>query len=209
MITSANARLMLSALVGVLGAVVVAFIGPWWIAPLIAWVIASVIWLGWTWRMLWPLSGAETARHATVASPNRLDTDLLLLSGSVVSLVAVGLALVRANHESGLDKGLLVGMCVASIVFAWGVVHTVYTLRYAKLYYQGKTRGIDFNEDESADFSDFAYLALTIGMTFQVSDTDLKTKAMRRLALRHALLSYMFGTLIIATTINLIAGLGK
>jgi len=46
-------------------------------------------------------------------------------------------------------------------------------------------------------------------MTFQVSDTDLTSKAMRRLALRHALLSYMFGALIIATTINLIAGLGK
>ena len=56
---------------------------------------------------------------------------------------------------------------------------------------------------------DFAYLALTIGMTFQVSDTNLQTKAIRRTALGHALLSYLFGALIIATTLNLIAGLSK
>ena len=60
-----------------------------------------------------------------------------------------------------------------------------------------------------AGYIDFAYLALTIGMTFQVSDTNLKTTSIRRTALRHALLSYAFGTLIIATTINLVAGLTK
>jgi uncharacterized membrane protein len=94
-------------------------------------------------------------------------------------------------------------------VLAWGVVHTVYALRYAKLYYDGDAGGVDFNEDDPPCYSDFAYLALTIGMTFQVSDTDLTTRVMRRTALRHAVLSYLFGALIIATTINLIAGLAK
>ena len=65
------------------------------------------------------------------------------------------------------------------------------------------------NNDERPCFSDFAYLAFTIGMTYQVSDTDLTTKGFRRLALRHALLSYLFGTVIIAATINLVAGLVK
>jgi uncharacterized membrane protein len=80
---------------------------------------------------------------------------------------------------------------------------------YAKLYYQGEGGGVDFNEEEPPCYSDFAYLVLTIGVTFQVSDTNLKTKEIRRTALRHALLSYVFGALIIATTINLIAGLTK
>jgi uncharacterized membrane protein len=133
----------------------------------------------------------------------------MLLCGSVISLVAVGLVLVRASHETGLDRGLLVGVCVLSIVLAWSTVHTVYTLRYASLYYRGgETGDVDFNEASSPSYPDFAYLALTIGMTFQVSDTDLRSTAFRRLALRHALLSYMFGVLIIAATINLIAGLG-
>jgi uncharacterized membrane protein len=67
--------------------------------------------------------------------------------------------------------------------------------------------GIDFNQHDDPDYHDFAYLAFTIGMTYQVSDTDLTTRAVRRTALRHALLSYVFGTAIIAVTINVVAGL--
>jgi uncharacterized membrane protein len=67
--------------------------------------------------------------------------------------------------------------------------------------------GIDFNQDERPSYVDFGYLALTIGMTFQVSDTDLQRPAIRVTALRHALLSYLFGAVILAATINLVAGL--
>jgi uncharacterized membrane protein len=85
-------------------------------------------------------------------------------------------------------------------------VHTVFALKYAQLYHSGPGGGIDFNQDEPPRYSDFAYLAFTIGMTFQVSDTDLTSGAMRRLALRHSLLSYLFGAVILAMTINITAG---
>jgi len=88
-------------------------------------------------------------------------------------------------------------------------VHTIYTLRYALLFYTAPIGGVDFKEHGLPSYADFAYLSLTLGMTFQVSDTDLNTRAFRKTALRHALLSYLFGTIIVATTINLIAGLGK
>jgi uncharacterized membrane protein len=207
--SSRERRIAVCAAAGVLGAVIVAIAGPWWLAPLVAWDISSASLLAWTWRSLWPLGPAQTASHASRESPGRANTDFLLLGGSIISLLAVGLVLVRASSETGLSKGLLVGLGVASIVLGWSVVHTVYALRYAKLYYQGAPGGVDFNEEASPCYADFAYLALTVGMTFQVSDTNLTSKAVRRLALRHALLSYMFGALIIATTINLIAGLGK
>ena len=100
-------------------------------------------------------------------------------------------------------------MGVVSILLSWSMVHTVFSLRYAAIYYEGDPGGVDFNEENAPCYTDFAYLSLTIGMTFQVSDTDLQTKRIRRAAIGHALLSYMFGALIIATTINLIAGLGK
>jgi uncharacterized membrane protein len=161
------------------------------------------------WHSLWSLDAADTARQARRESPHRPQADGLLLGASVASLIAVGLVLVRAGQSTGLTKGLLVGLSVASIILAWSVVHTVYSLRYAKLYYEGTPGGVNFNEEESPCYTDFAYLALTIGMTFQVSDTNLQNKNIRRTALRHALLSYAFGTLIIATTINLIAGLGQ
>jgi uncharacterized membrane protein len=88
------------------------------------------------------------------------------------------------------------------------MVHTIYTLRYADLYYTG-SGGIDFNQTDDPDYSDFAYLAFTIGMTYQVSDTNLQTKVIRHTALRHAMLSFVFGTAIIAMTINIVAGLGR
>jgi uncharacterized membrane protein len=86
-------------------------------------------------------------------------------------------------------------------------VHTVFTLRYARLYYLDEDGGIDFNEADPPRYSDFAYLAFTIGMTFQVSDTDIQDKTIRATILRHMWLSYVFGAVIVAITINLIAGL--
>lgn len=206
---SAAVRVAVSLACGALTAAVVALIGPVWLVPLSAWDVTGVVFVGWMWSSIWSLDPSDTAARARCENPGRAAADVLLLCASVVSLLAVGLVLVQAGKLHGLEKGLLVGMGVASVVLGWAVVHTIFTLRYAKLYYGSRSGGIDFNEDDEPDYADFAYLALTIGMTFQVSDTDLQTKEIRRTALRHALLSYIFGALIIATTINLIAGLGK
>jgi uncharacterized membrane protein len=116
---------------------------------------------------------------------------------------------VKAGSSHGDTKAALVAAGIGTIVVSWAVVHTVFTLRYAALYYTGRNGGIDFNEDDKPNYADFAYLAFTIGMTYQVSDTDLQTKTIRHTALRHALLSYLFGTVIIAATINVVAGLVK
>ena len=202
-------RAACAATAGAAAGTLAAVLGPWWLGPLVAWDVAAAAQLVWTWLLIWGLSPSETSSHATQESPGRANTDLLLVAGSIVSLVAVGLVLVKANQHSGLDRGILIGTSVLSIVLAWSTVHTVYALRYAQLYYRRDAGGVDFNDDSSAPcYPDFVYLALTIGMTFQVSDTDLTTTGFRRLAIRHALLSYMFGALIIAVTINLIAGLG-
>jgi uncharacterized membrane protein len=204
---SVGVRLGISLGAGVLSALVVAIVGPWWLIPLSGWDVSALIFVSWMWQSLWTLDAAGTAKQATRESPRRGPADAVLVGASVASLVAVGLVLVRSGHSNGLSKALLVGLSVISIVLAWSVVHTVYSLRYAKLYYENTPGGVDFNAQGAPCYIDFAYLALTIGMTFQVSDTNLKTTNIRRTALRHALLSYAFGTLIIATTINLIAGL--
>jgi uncharacterized membrane protein len=96
---------------------------------------------------------------------------------------------------------------VLSVFLAWAVVQTVFTLRYAHLYYSGRAGGIDFNDEEEPDYRDFSYLALTVGMTYQVSDTDLRAKAIRRTVTRQALLSYLFGTVVVAVMINVVASL--
>jgi uncharacterized membrane protein len=116
--------------------------------------------------------------------------------------------LVYAHQEAGLARGMLALLGVVSVAVSWFAVHTIFALRYARLYYGDPVGGIDFNQDERPVYPDFAYLALTIGMTFQVSDTNLRNSAVRRTALQHALLSYLFGSIILASAINLIVGLG-
>jgi len=96
-----------------------------------------------------------------------------------------------------------------SVFVSWVLVHTVFTLNYARLYYSGPVGGIDFNEVADPQYSDFAYVAFTIGMTFQVSDTSIRTKEVRRAALRHAWLSFPLVAVIIPTSINLVTGLAK
>jgi uncharacterized membrane protein len=163
------------------------------------------------WMTIWPLDAEQTARRAadTDIDPTRAAADLLLLSAAVVSLAVVGAVLVRAAQSHGTAEVLRIGLGVASVVLSWALVHTVFTVRYARLYYKGTTGGVNFNQQEPPAYSDFAYLAFTLGMTFQVSDTDLQTREIRRTALRHALLSYLFGTGILATTINLVASLSS
>lgn len=205
----ARTRLAVAAVAGVVTAAVVAAVGGSGDAPMLGWDVAAMVYMVWTWISVWPLDEERTARSATLEEPGRKTTDLLLLVASVTSLIAVTMVLVRVGKVSGLVEGTLVVTAVASVVISWAVVHTVFMLRYARLYYSGPDGGIDFNQDGPPRYSDFAYLAFTIGMTFQVSDTELQTAKIRATALRHALLSYLFGAVILATTINLIAGLSK
>jgi uncharacterized membrane protein len=155
------------------------------------------------------MDGERTARHAVREEPGRAITDLLLVGASVASLVGVGFVVVAGGNARGASAGLLVALAVVTVVLSWSVVHTTFALRYAQIYYSGPDGGVRFNNDEPPQYSDFAYVAFTIGMTFQVSDTALTSGVMRRVALRQSLLSYLFGVVIIAVMINMIAGLSN
>jgi uncharacterized membrane protein len=204
---SARVRVVVAAAAGIAVAALAWAFGPWELALLIGWDAAALAYLAWMWSTIWHLDAAHTARQAVAEDPGRTAADVLLLTASVASLLAVGMVLVRASGSSGAAESAQVGLSLASVVLSWTVVHTIFTLRYASLYYRGPDGGVDFNQDEPPRYSDFAYVAFTIGMTFQVSDTDFTSADFRGTALRHALLSYLFGAVILAATINLIAGL--
>jgi uncharacterized membrane protein len=177
------------------------------LAPMVGWDSAGLVFLAWMWPTIWLFDASQTARRAEREDPGKVLADAVLLSASVISLAAVVVVLVKAANSSALVRDLLVAFSAVSVVIAWVVVHTVFTLRYARLYYLDEDGGIDFNEADPPRYSDFAYLAFTIGMTFQVSDTDIQDKTIRATILRHMWLSYVFGAVIVAITINLIAGL--
>ena len=206
---SSRPRLLGAIALGVVGAVVTGVFAGWSYAGLVGWDVSALVLVLTTWFKLWPMDGERTARHAVREEPGRAITDLLLVGASVASLVGVGFAVVAGSNTHGTERGLLVTLAACTIVFSWSVVHTTFTLHYARIYYSGPDGGVDFNNDGPPRYSDFAYLAFTIGMTFQVSDTNLTSGDIRRAALRHALLSYLFGVVIIAVMINLLAGLSN
>lgn len=176
---------------------------------MIGWDILELTYCAWVWATVWRLDARSTATHAQRESPGRELTDLVLLGAAIASLIAVGVMLFGAGHSHGILKYLQAGFALVSVALSWTLVHSVFTLRYARAYYSGRAGGIDFNEREPPQYSDFAYLSFTIGMTFQVSDTNIESKKIRRMALHHAWLSYPLGVVIIAASINLVAGLAK
>jgi uncharacterized membrane protein len=203
----ASARVIMSGAVGLVAGVVAALFTLAQAAALIGWDVAAASFLVGVWLTVWRLEPEATQRRATRLDPSRSTADVLVITAGVAILAAVALALVRAGGTHGGTKAYLLAVGLVSVLFSWLAVHTVFMLMYARLYYGDVPGGIDFNESDGPDYLDFAYLAFTIGMTFQVSDTNLTEKQIRRTALRHALVSYLFGAVIIALVINVVAAL--
>lgn len=153
------------------------------------------------------LDSALTEHLAKREDPRRAVAELAILGAGTSMLFAVGFALLRAGEATGGMKAFLIGLGVVSVAVSWVVVHTVFMLRYARAYYTPPVGGVDFNEGEPPAYLEFAYLSFTIGMTFQVSDTNITTKRIRAIALGHALLSFVFGAVILAVAINVVASL--
>jgi uncharacterized membrane protein len=177
-------------------------------AIVVGWAAASASYVSRVWWVIGRMDPERTATHAAREDPVRGVTELLILATTVASLAAVALLLVDARSVSDARAGLFAAMALGSVALSWLLIHTLYTLRYARLYFADPRGGIDFNtDDEDPRYVDFAYVAFSLGMTFQISDTDLKSSAFRATALGHALLSYVFGTVVVATTINLAVSL--
>ncbi len=202
-----GARCVVAGILGIIaGFVATAWVG-WQAAILVGWDVAAVCFLMWTWARVGPTDAASTKRHASIEDRSRPIAEAIVLTAGVALLAAVGLVLLRAVQSHGGTKAYLITIGVISVGLSWATVHTIFMLRYTRSHYQAPHGTVDFNEKDPPAYLDFAYLAFTIGRTFQVSDTNLTTKAVRRIALSHALMSYLFGAVIVALAINVVASL--
>lgn len=203
---STRLRLVVMVAGGLAVAAAVGVLGSWVYAPGLGWAASSLIYLGSVWSVIWPLDASDTSTHALREDPGRIASDLLVMAATMASFGGVGLILLDAGSSAGGRKPAIIALALGGVMLSWLLVHTLFTLRYATLYYQDN-EGVDFNKRKPPRYADFAYLSFTIGMTFQVSDTDLTTDDIRYAALRHAIISYVLGAIVLATTINLVAGL--
>jgi uncharacterized membrane protein len=200
-------RLLLCVGGGVLAAGLCLVAGVPGIAVLVGWVVAAGVLLVWVWRISWGRDAAGTKRLAEEEGQTRV-TDAAVLSAAVASLAAVVQALLRSGTKDAVGV-LTVVLGVLVVILSWALVNTVFALKYARLYYSGGDGGIDFGQEEPPAYSDFAYLAFTVGMSFAVPDTQITATPIRKVGLGHGLLSYLFGTVVIAVAVNLVTNLGQ
>jgi uncharacterized membrane protein len=203
-------RAVIVVTIGLITALLLLRFLPWELALVGGWDAAALCLLLTIWPIIIRADNSQTQRIAAREDETRGSAAVLLVSASLASLLGVGLALSLAGRAGGLVRMLLIGVAVLTVMLSWTVVNTVYTLRYADLYFRSAAGGIAFGDSagqQRANYRDFAYLAFTIGMTYQVSDTTLRDPRIRHTVLIHALLAYLFGVVIVAGSISLITGL--
>ncbi|WP_425954576.1 DUF1345 domain-containing protein [Xylanimonas sp. McL0601] len=169
------------------------------------WAAAGLLFVAWTLLVITPMGPSATAEHALREEPARVVERAMVLLAAVVSLAGLAVVLTQGGLRGDLPT---TGAVLAAIVVSWASVHTLFALRYARLFYTDPQGGIDFHDDGAPpSYTDFTYVAFTVGMSFAISDTDLRTTALRRTALAQALLAYLYGTVIVALLVNLVAAL--
>lgn len=181
---------------------------PWVARVLIGFVLAT---LGFAVPLVHTMLHADAARTSDLVEgldPGRSVLDVIVVVGVLASLVGVLLMLVGpAPSQNGKTFEAVVTFCTVGT--GWFLVHTMYALRYARHWFNSESDCIDFHMDADPSYSDFLYTSFCVGSTFAIADTDLKTTAIRRVALKHAWLSYLLGAVTVGATINLIAGLAQ
>lgn len=200
------AKAAVAVVVGAGAALVAALLGIPDLSPLLGWVIAAAVFLVWSWWRAWPADSDRTRTLARHEERSRRLVDALIITATLFSVILVVFALIRSQQQDVIGSVAAI-LAVVGVVAAWALVNTVYAFKCARMYYLDDSHRFDFDQDEDPAYSDFAYTAFSIGMAYSASNVTQSSSASRRIALGHALLSYFFGSFVVAVAINLITGL--
>ena len=169
------------------------------------------------WVTIWTAEIQEVKYIAKQQDSSRTIIFFFVLFAATISLFAVIILLKILPDTQQAGYRYHIGFSIISVILSWLLIHTVFTFRYAHLYYTCRTEekdmekenegGLQFPSEDSPDYLDFAYFAFVIGMTFQVSDVEISSRQIRHLALFHGLISFVYNTVILALSVNIIAGL--
>ncbi|WP_298133399.1 DUF1345 domain-containing protein [Micropruina sp.] len=200
---TAPPRLIAAVVAGIVAGLVGGLTGPA-LGVIVGVAVAATTFVVLGWLILWPMDAATTQSHVRREEFRPLADELIVVGATLCGLGAIVSLVVAGGGAAG---SILGAIGVLGVFMTWGALHLMYAVRYAFLYYAtGVDKAIDFNSDEHPTFRDFFYFSYNLGMTYQVSDTAVQSAAVRAVALRHCLFSYVFGLAILATTINLVTG---
>jgi uncharacterized membrane protein len=201
---SALARLVGAMIVGAVIGVVAGVLTDVPLGVLIGIAAIETVFVVEGWFVLWPMDADATRRNTVREDFRPVADELVVVAAAVLGLVVIVALLLRGRSA---NEAAAAAIAIAGVFMAWAALHLMYAARYAHVYYRMPTGGIDFNSELAPTYRDFLYFSYNLGMTYQVSDTAVSSPVIRAIALRHTLLSYLFGTSILATTVNLVAGI--
>ena len=207
-------RLVLSVLLGILvNLVLPASIGEG-TRLLAAFDLAALAFLGAVWIMMAGATTADMRRRSQIEDEGRYVVLALSAATAVAILLAIASELHDIRDQPAAGTGLRVTLAAVTILLAWFFMNTIFALHYAHFFYGdsdgpagAETRGLAFPGRAEPDYWDFLYFSFVIGMTFQVSDVQIENHRLRRIALAHGVLAFLFNVVVLALTINIIAGL--
>lgn len=208
----ARPRLLISIVVSVL----VYILLPNWLSlatsAIITWNSGVICFLALAYSMMTSATPQRMNRNAQRQDEGRLAILSLVVAAACFSLFAIGAMLKNTKGISPEILTLHVTLAGMTVISSWLLIHTMFTLHYAHLYYrehnsEDDTKSLDFPSENQPDYWDFLYFSFVIGMTCQVSDVQIASRSMRRLALIHGILTFFFNTVILAISINIVAGL--
>ncbi len=211
-----RSRLFLSSIF----AFVISFLLPAWfnLSTRILWIwdAGMICFLISTWVLMLQAIPKTMRRNAQSQDEGRITILGLITAAACASLLAIAFILKEAKTNNPNLVIFYVILAMVTIVGSWLLVHTIFAMHYAHEYYQdhktdtnSEAGGLNFPDDIDPDYWDFLYFSFVIGMTSQVSDVEITSRSLRRLTLFHSILSFFFNTIIVAMSINIIAGLIK
>lgn len=185
---------------------------PW----LMAWIVYCAAYVGLVWHLAARLDAAATRHRARREDPGAMMLFVLVTLAACASLVAVAMNVQATQALQGWQRVSNLVLMALSLAGAWLLIQCVFTLHYARVYYRSQgaqddtpVRGLGFPDGKDPDYLDLLYYSAVIGMTSQVSDVSIRSRSMRHLTLVHAVLSFAFNLIVLATAVNVFAGAGR
>jgi uncharacterized membrane protein len=180
---------------------------------ILAWDIGVLVFLALSVQLFATASADQMPAAAEAQQEGEWTIFWITLAVVIVSFVAVSSEFSAIKSTASERRGWVVALVAVTLFLSWLMTHVTFAFRYAHEFYARDAggpdvdRGLDFPREKEPDYLDFLYFALVIGMTFQVSDVQITSRKLRRVAALHGLLSFLFNTVIVAFTVNIAAGL--
>lgn len=184
----------------------------WQFRGLLGWTVGVAFYLLLAWWLCERFDAKRTRERAQAQDEPSVVLFMLMLLASLACVAAITVVMQQTKLYSGMERTIHIGLSVVALVASWFFMQTIFAFRYAHRYYQEEKQneadgpGLQFPGGLDPDYFDFLYYAHVVGMTSQVSDVQVTSREMRRLTMVHGVLSFGFNMLILALSINVVAG---